>query len=75
MIRKKVVYLAQLSAVGFTGYCFGIYNSRKDGFITENAVTINGRNIRSLPGLPIFGTVSAATPFAEGGLTRDRVCI
>ncbi|XP_049880176.1 endonuclease G, mitochondrial [Pectinophora gossypiella] len=72
MIRKRLVNLAQLSAVGATGYYIGQY-TQKPQEINENRLVVDGKIIKSLPGLPIFGTVSAATPFTEGGNSKDRI--
>lgn len=65
MFRKKIFYLTQLSVVGLTGYCLGKYNK------SENSLFIDGRRVLSMPGLPIFGTVSAATPYQESGSSSD----
>ena len=72
MISKRILHIAQLSAVGLVGYYVGqkdIFNGNK-----EDSIVINGKKLTSMPGLPIFGTVSAATPFVEGGTAKDRVC-
>ncbi|XP_013191831.1 endonuclease G, mitochondrial [Amyelois transitella] len=72
MFRKRLVYLAQLSAVGLTGYYAGQFSEK---FKNDDAQTvmIDGKRVQSMPGLPIFGTVSAATPFSDVGSTKDRV--
>ncbi|XP_053618087.1 endonuclease G, mitochondrial-like [Plodia interpunctella] len=72
MFRKRLLYLTQLSAVGLAGYCAGQY-SGKIGNDDSQAVTIDGKRVQSMPGLPIFGTVSAATPFNDMGSAKDRV--
>lgn len=65
MFRRRLFHLAQLGAVGFTGFFIGRY---KDGLCRpEDTILLNGKALKSMPGLPIFGTVSAATPFVEGG--------
>ncbi|CAK1543563.1 unnamed protein product [Leptosia nina] len=69
MISKRLLHLAQLSAVGFTGYLIG----QQDNSNRDDSVVVNGKKLSSLPALPIFGTVSAATPYAEGGKSKDRV--
>lgn len=73
MIRKRLFHLAQLAAVGFTGYLVG---QNKDRLLSdEERIVVDGRILKSMPGLPIFGTVSAATAFVEGGSNRDRVSV
>lgn len=75
MFRKRLINLAQLSAVGVTAYYVGVYSERSYEKIKgcEESVFINGKSINNMPGLPIFGTVSAATPYTESGGAKDRV--
>lgn len=70
MISKRLLHLAQLSAVGLTGYFIG----QHDKYFKNEDKLVNGKTLTTLPGLPIFGTVSAATPYTESGGARDRVC-
>ncbi|XP_037297884.1 endonuclease G, mitochondrial-like [Manduca sexta] len=67
MFRKKIFYLAQLSAVGLTGYYFGLNKN------ADETLMVDGRSLRSMPGLPIFGTVSAATPYSDTGSDSSRI--
>ncbi|KAI5632697.1 DNA/RNA non-specific endonuclease domain-containing protein [Phthorimaea operculella] len=72
MFRKRLINLVQLSAVGCTGYLAGKYsqtNQRSD----EEGLLVNGKVIKSLPALPLFATVSAATPYTDSGNTKDRI--
>nr|AKB95585.1 DNA/RNA non-specific endonuclease [Chilo suppressalis] len=73
MFRKKISYIAQLSTVGLAGYALGQYNSKSIDNLSENSLLINGKTIRNMPGLPIFGTVSAAAPYTDGGIVKDRI--
>lgn len=73
MLRKRLFQLSQLAAVGFTGYFIGQYKDRLCS--GEDRIFLDGRALKSMPGLPIFGTVSAATAFVEGGSNRDRVSV
>ncbi|KAI8432708.1 hypothetical protein MSG28_013671 [Choristoneura fumiferana] len=75
MFRKRLINLAQLSAVGVTAYYAGVYSERSYEKIKgcEDSVFTNGKSINNMPGLPIFGTVSAATPYTESGGAKDRV--
>lgn len=75
MNRKYFMQLAQLGAVGFSGYVLGIYYEKRNTYLNGDSIFLNGRTIKNSPGLPIFGTVSAAAPFSDGGTTVDRVCI
>lgn len=71
MYRKRLLNLAQLCAVGCTGYFAGQLSKNKE-YDGENEITVDGRRLKNMPGLPIFGTVSAATPYTESG-PKDRV--
>ncbi|XP_041972021.1 endonuclease G, mitochondrial [Aricia agestis] len=66
MISKKIIQIAQLSGVGLAGYYVGIKNNHEE----------TAKTIQVMPGLPIFGTVSAAAPFSDGSTfvtAKDRV--
>ncbi|CAH2237665.1 endonuclease G, mitochondrial [Pararge aegeria] len=69
MIPKRLLHIAQLSVVGLAGYYIG-QNEKPE---SKESVLVNGKFISSKPGLPIFGTVSAATPFTDSGAPKDRV--
>lgn len=69
MISKRLLHLAQLSAVGLGGYYIGQYEK----FNTKESILVDGKLLSSKPGLPIFGTVSAATPFTDSSTPKDRV--
>ncbi|CAB3229657.1 unnamed protein product [Arctia plantaginis] len=73
MLRKRLLYLAQLSAVGFGGYYVGQNKEKYCDFLYGNSVTVDGKRILNKPGLPVFGTVSAATPFVETNGSKDRI--
>lgn len=70
MYAKRAVHIAQLSVAVISGYYLG-HNFKLDNVLPENEVIVNGKRLRNKPGLPIFGTVSAAAPYTEG--VRDRV--
>lgn len=72
MFRKRLLHLTQLSAVALGGYYAGQNKDNIFNFVWENSITIDGKRIKNMPGLPVFGTVSAATPFVESG-SKDRV--
>lgn len=72
MIRNRLLHLAQLSAIGLTGYFVGQNKDKVCDILSGDSVVIDGKRIKSMPGLPVFGTVSAATPYMEVG-GKDRV--
>ncbi|CAD0205188.1 unnamed protein product [Chrysodeixis includens] len=72
MIRNRLLHLAQLSAIGLTGYYFGQNKDKLCDVLSGDSVVVDGKRIKSMPGLPVFGTVSAATPYMEMG-GKDRV--
>ncbi|XP_063833638.1 endonuclease G, mitochondrial [Ostrinia nubilalis] len=70
MFRKKLFQIAQLSSVGLAGYYAGQFRAKSE---ENDTILIDGKAVRNMPGLPIFGTVSAATPYTDSGSTKDRV--
>ncbi|XP_034825929.1 endonuclease G, mitochondrial [Maniola hyperantus] len=70
MIPKRLLHVAQLSAVGIAGYYIG-HTEKFNG--CKESVLVDGKLISSKPGLPIFGTVSAAAPFTDSSTPKDRV--
>ncbi|XP_075985288.1 endonuclease G, mitochondrial [Anticarsia gemmatalis] len=73
MFRKRLFHLAQLSAVGLGGYYAGQNKEKISNLFGEDSITIDGKRIKNMPGLPVFGTVSAATPYMESGGAKDRI--
>lgn len=74
MSKKYIFQIAQLGAMGFSGYCLGSYvQKEKKCNVNGESIFVNGSVIKNMPGLPIFGTVSAATPFSSDGKAIDRV--
>ncbi|XP_059055944.1 endonuclease G, mitochondrial [Achroia grisella] len=73
MFHKRLLHFVQLGGVGVAGYFVGQYgyNLKKEG--QNDCLLINGNRIKNMPGLPIFGTVSAAAPFTESGTAKYRV--
>ncbi|KPJ00833.1 Endonuclease G, mitochondrial [Papilio xuthus] len=68
MISRRLIQVAQFGAVGLTGYYVGHVKNKNN--LVDNSLEIDGKIIQHMPGLPIFGTVSAATPYTESGSTR-----
>lgn len=61
--------VVQFGAVGLTGYCIGYHFKDRSDFI-HNSIEVDGKKLRNMPGLPIFGSVSAAAPFTESSSSR-----
>ena len=65
--RRMLIQLTTLTGVGFGAWYAGKYSEKKESTSiinndSSNTFALNVKNIRSRPALPIFGTVSAATP-------------
>ncbi|KAF9411494.1 hypothetical protein HW555_009735 [Spodoptera exigua] len=73
MIRNRLLQIAQLSAVGLTGFYIGQNKDKFSNYSNDDSIIIDGKRLRSMPGLPVFGTVSAATPYTDSGSSKDRV--
>ena len=73
MFRKRLMHVAQLSAVGLTGYYVGQNIDKFHNFVWNDSIIVDGKRVKSMPGLPVFGTVSAATPYTDTGSSKDRV--
>ncbi|KAH9637401.1 hypothetical protein HF086_012014 [Spodoptera exigua] len=73
MIRNRLLQIAQLSAVGLTGFYIGQNKDKFSNYNNDDSIIIDGKRLRSMPGLPVFGTVSAATPYTDSGSSKDRV--
>lgn len=73
MFRNRLLQIAQLSAVGLTGFYIGQNKDKFSNYNNEDSIVIDGKRLRSMPGLPVFGTVSAATPYTDSGSSKDRV--
>lgn len=73
MFRRRLLHIAQLSAIGLTGFYVGQNKDYFHNFLWDDSVIVDGKRLKSMPGLPVFGTVSAATPYMETGGTKDRV--
>lgn len=73
MFRKGVVHFTQLVFVGFAGYHIGQNKDKIYYFLHEDSIVLDGKRIKKMPGLPVFGTVSAAAPFTDSSSTKDRI--
>ncbi|VVC86392.1 unnamed protein product [Leptidea sinapis] len=72
-MSKRLLNLAQLSAVGLTGYLLGHNSNHHCKENDSISLATSSRILKCLPGLPVFGTVSAAVPYTEGGNSKDRI--
>ncbi|XP_076660654.1 endonuclease G, mitochondrial [Halictus rubicundus] len=65
-LTKVILNVSTLSTVGFSGWFLGKYFEQKKHLSEENecrADIFSDTNVKGMPGLPLFGTVSAATAF------------
>lgn len=68
MVNKKLIQYAVLSSVSVGSFIAGTFFEQKWG---TPSCTL--RNLKNYPGLPIFGSVSAATPFTSVPTTQGSV--
>ncbi|XP_054006449.1 endonuclease G, mitochondrial isoform X1 [Hylaeus anthracinus] len=72
---KFILNLSSLTTVGFGGWYFGKYSEKKRYFDAEKddseTSIFHNINIRKMPGLPLFGTVSAATAYVPTETATD----
>lgn len=73
MFRKRLFHVAQFAAIGVTGFYVGQNTEKINNFLYDDSIVVDGKRLKSMPGLPVFGTVSAATPYMETGGSKDRV--
>lgn len=73
MFRKKLLQIVQFSTVGVVGYYAGQFSTKSTSGEGQETLVIDGRSVTNMPGLPIFGTVSAAAPYTDSGAPKDRV--
>jgi len=71
MANKKLVQYAVLSGVSLGSFLAGSYIERK--YKCNNSNLCSFENFKRLPGLPIFGSVSAATPFSSAPSIQDPI--
>ncbi|XP_026750472.1 endonuclease G, mitochondrial [Galleria mellonella] len=71
MMRKRLLHFVQLGTVGIAGYFIGQHGLKNDD--NDDSFLINGKKIRKMPGLPIYGTVSAAAPYTDSSSAKYRV--
>lgn len=67
VFTKVILKVSTLSTVGFGGWYLGKYTEQNRQLNAENGNSgtciLSNINIKQMPGLPLFGTVSAATSF------------
>ncbi|XP_031834313.1 endonuclease G, mitochondrial [Nomia melanderi] len=65
-LKKLILNVSTLTTIGFGGYIIGKYSEQKRHLNGEDECRngiFSNVNIKGMPGLPLFGTVSAATAF------------
>lgn len=64
-IIRIIIKLSTATTIGFSGWYLGKYSEQKRHLNTEirdSGNIFSNVNIKEMPGLPLFGTVSAAVP-------------
>lgn len=66
IITRIILKLSAATGVGFAGWCLGKFSEQKRHLNADiknsGSHIISNVNIKEMPGLPLFGTVSAAVP-------------
>lgn len=70
-IRKIAFNLTALTSVGLGGWCLGKYSEQRRYSRDNETSLLSATRIRNMPGLPLFGTVSAATPLTPAESNYD----
>lgn len=64
-VTRVILKLSAATTIGFSGWCLGRYSEQQrhlNAEIRDSGTNISNVNIKKMPGLPLFGTVSAAVP-------------
>lgn len=65
-MTRVILKLSTATTIGFSGWCLGRYSEQQrhlNAEIRDSGTNIvSNVNIKKMPGLPLFGTVSAAVP-------------
>lgn len=65
-VTRVILKLSAATTIGFSGWCLGKYSEQQRHLNAEirdsGTNIISNVNIKKMPGLPVFGTVSAAVP-------------
>lgn len=62
-MRRVAFHLTALTSVGVGGWYMGKFSEQRQYSKDNETSVLSVTQIRNMPGLPLFGTVSAATPF------------
>lgn len=69
---KQIMFnLTALTSVGMGGWYLGKLSEQRRCWKNNETSVLSARQIRNMPGLPLFGTVSAATPLTPAGSDHD----
>ncbi|TGZ55954.1 Endonuclease G, mitochondrial [Temnothorax longispinosus] len=70
-MRQIVFNLTALTSVGMGGWYLGKFSEQRRYSKDNETSVLSATHIRSMPGLPLFGTVSAATPLTPAESDHD----
>lgn len=70
-IRRIAFNLTALTSVGLGGWYLGKFSEQRQYPKDNETRVLSTERIRSVPGLPLFGTVSAATPLTPVESNHD----
>lgn len=69
---KQIMFnLTALTSVGMGGWYLGKLSEHRRCWKNNETSVLSARQIRNMPGLPLFGTVSAATPLTPAESDHD----
>jgi len=70
-VKRIAFNLTALSSVGLGGWCLGKFSEQRRYSKDNETSVLSEVRIRNMPGLPLFGTVSAATPLTPAESNYD----
>lgn len=71
---RRIVYNLTLTSVGMGGWYLGKLSEQRRYWKDNETSVLSATKIRNMPGLPLFGTVSAATPLTPAENDHDMGC-
>lgn len=70
-MRRIVFNLTALTSAGLGGWCLGKFSEQRRYSKDNETNVLSAARLRNMPCLPLFGTVSAATPLTPVESNRD----
>jgi len=70
-VKRIAFNLTALTSVGLGGWCLGKFSEQRQYSKDNETSVLSEVRIRNMPGLPLFGTVSAATPLTPAESNHD----